>query len=119
LAGFAVYTYPSGEAFLQSLRASVPGCVILDLQMPGVSGFDVQTRLAESRVDVPVIAITGHHSRDARQRALSGGAMSYFTRPVSEEVLLQAIGACLGSTADAIADASSSPVEERSRQDER
>jgi FixJ family two-component response regulator len=95
LAGFDVETFPSGEAFLGSLPAGTPDCLILDLQMPGMTGFEVQVRLAEARVGVPVVTITGHDSPAAQERALAGGARVYLRKPVCEEELLAAIERCI------------------------
>ena len=94
--GYAVETFSSGDAFLRSLLARTPECVILDLSMPGVTGFEVQSRIAEARVQVPVIVITGYDSPEHRCRAESGGAAAYLPKPVSTDALLAAIEACLG-----------------------
>jgi FixJ family two-component response regulator len=96
LAGFDVEAFPSGEAFLGSLPAGTPDCLILDLQMPGMTGFEVQVRLAQAHVAVPVVTITGHDSPAAQERALAGGARVYLRKPVCEEELLAAIGRCIG-----------------------
>ena len=69
-AGLDVESFPSGGDFLASLPNHRPDCVVLDLHMPVVSGFDVQTRLADS--GVPVVIITGHDSDETRARALAG-----------------------------------------------
>lgn len=93
-AGFTVDAFASGEEFLRSIRESVPDYVILDLHMPGMTGFEVQERLAEARVPVPVIVITGHDSPEARERALAAGAAAYLCKPADEDVLLAAIEKC-------------------------
>ena len=95
VAGFTVDTFLSGEDFLDSLAKSTPACVILDLQMPGLTGFDVLERLAASGSAVPTVVITGHDSWQARERALVGGAMDYLRKPIGEEELITAIGHCL------------------------
>lgn len=96
LAGFDVDTFAGGEAFLDSLPSGVPDCVILDVQMPGMTGLEVQSRLADAHAGVPVIVITGHDYPAARALALAAGAVAYLRKPVSEESLLAAIEGCLG-----------------------
>ena len=73
-AGFDVQTYASGAEFLHSLSRSVPQCVVLDLRMPRMNGFDVQQAMAEARAHVPVVIITGDDSADSRERTLGRGA---------------------------------------------
>ena len=97
LAGFDVDTFACGEEFLQSLSAVVPECLILDLQMPGMTGLEVQSRLADTHRHIPVIIITGHDFPAARTLALTAGAVAYLRKPVSEEQLLGAIARCVGS----------------------
>ena len=90
-AGFDVQTYASGPDFLHSLARSVPQCVVLDLRMPRMNGFDVQAALAEARANVPVVIITGDDSTESRERTLGRGAIAYLRKPVDEEMLLDAI----------------------------
>jgi FixJ family two-component response regulator len=94
-AGFATETFESGAAFVQSVGEHTPGCVVLDLHMPGLSGFDVQQRLVELHPEVPVVIITGHDTAEARRRALSLGARAYLSKPVDGETLLLAINQAL------------------------
>ena len=86
-----VETFPSGAEFLESLSARWPHCIVLDLHMPIVNGFDVQTRMAESGTSVPVIIITGHDSDETRNRALDGMPIAYLRKPVDDQALLDAI----------------------------
>lgn len=90
-AGLKVEAFEGGAEFLTSLQTHQPDCVILDLHMPGMSGFDVQERLCAARVRVPVIVITGHDMPEARERALAAGAAAYFRKPVDGQALLDAI----------------------------
>jgi FixJ family two-component response regulator len=90
-AGLKVESYAGGRAFLDSLSSHVPSCVVLDLHMPDVSGFDVQSTLAEMGDGPPVVVITGHDAADVRQRAMDGGAAAYLRKPVDDEVLLAAV----------------------------
>jgi FixJ family two-component response regulator len=95
LNGFAVDTFTTGEEFLESLAEKIPSCLILDLQMPGLTGFDVLGRLSAASQSIPVVTITGFDSAAARERALGGGAAIYLRKPVGEEVLLEAIERCI------------------------
>ncbi len=86
-----VEAFPSGVEFLESLPARRPDCVVLDLHMPRMNGFEVQARLAESTAPVPVVIITGHNSSETRDRALAGRPMAYLRKPVNDQTLLDAI----------------------------
>ena len=90
-AGISVESFASGGEFLESLAERRPDCVVLDLHMPGVSGFDVQERLAQSRDPPPVVVITGHDSAESQRRAMDGGATACLHKPVIDRVLLEAI----------------------------
>jgi FixJ family two-component response regulator len=92
--GLDVESFPSGSEFLESLPARRPDCVVLDLHMPVVNGFEVQARLAES--GVPVVIITGHDSDETRAQALAGRPAAYLRKPVNDQVLLDAIELALG-----------------------
>jgi len=92
--GLDVESFPSGSEFLESLPAHRPDCVVLDLHMPVVNGFDVQARLVE--FGVPVVIITGHDSDETRARALAGRPAAYLRKPVNDQVLLDAIELALG-----------------------
>jgi two-component system response regulator FixJ len=90
-AGFSVETFASGAEFLQSADDHEPNCVVVDLHMPNMDGFEVQARLLLTHPDVPVIIITGHDTPESRSRALGGGAKSYLCKPVDDETLLKSI----------------------------
>ena len=94
-AGMDVETFPSGAEFLDSLLTSEPDCLVLDLHMPGVNGFEVQTRLAKSGTRLPVVVITGHDTPEAQARSLAGGASAYLLKPIDDRVLLAAIAAAI------------------------
>jgi FixJ family two-component response regulator len=94
-AGMDVETFASGPEFLDVVCNRQPDCVVLDLHMPEMTGFEVQAKLAESNARLPVIIITGHHTSESHSRALAGGASAYLSKPVSEHVLLDAIAATL------------------------
>ena len=90
-AGIATETYPSGEAFLQAMESRVADCVLLDLHMPGLSGFDVLAATGKTNNRLPVIVLTGQDTPASRRQALEGGACFYLTKPVDEPELLDAI----------------------------
>jgi len=90
-AGLDVVTFPSGVEFMKSLPTRRPDCVVLDLHMPLMDGFEVQARLAESSAPVPVVIITGHDSTETRDRALAGRPLAYLRKPVNDQTLLDAI----------------------------
>lgn len=96
-AGFAVESFATGAEFLLSLERCVPDCLILDLQMPGMSGFDVQAALARNpRLRVPVVVITGHDTTESRSRAHQFDARGYLPKPVDDEALLAAVRSAMG-----------------------
>ena len=94
-AGMDVQSYASGADFLEALASNPPDCVVLDLHMPGVNGFEVQERLAETGAPLPVVVITGHDSPEARTRVMASGARGYLTKPVDDRLLLDAISAAV------------------------
>ena len=97
-AGFGVETYGSGGEFMQSLQRHRPDCVVLDLRMPTINGFDVQNALARSGATVPVIIITGDDSPLSRERTLVNGARAYLRKPVDDAMLLDAIHTAIQGT---------------------
>ena len=102
-AGFAVETFASGAEFLHSIEDHEPDCVVLDLHMPEMSGFDVQGALASGHAAVPVVVITGHDTPESRARAVQLGARAYLCKPVDDEALLAAIGAAMGGASPELA----------------
>jgi FixJ family two-component response regulator len=96
-AGFAVETFASGAELLRSVQDHEPDCVVLDLHMPEMSGFDVQSALARAHPAVPVVVMTGHDTPESRARAVKLGAKVYLRKPVNDEALLAAIGDATGS----------------------
>lgn len=113
LSGFAVEAFASGEAFLESLSERTPSCLILDLQMPGLTGFDVLGCLSAASRSIPVVTITGFDSPAARERALAGGAGVYLRKPVGEEVLLDAIERCFSAVPARPAEAATAAAVEK------
>jgi FixJ family two-component response regulator len=98
-AGMTVTTYESGEDFLRALASQKPDCVVLDLHMPKVTGFEVQTRLAKISTHVPVVIITGHDTPEARARAMANGAAAYLLKPVDDQTLLDTIAKVISRAA--------------------
>lgn len=96
-AGLAVQTYASGAAFLDALESELPACVILDLHMPGLSGFEVQTRLARISPLLPVIIVTGNHSYEALVKVTRLQDVAYLIKPVDSQLLLKTIDTALKS----------------------
>lgn len=95
-AGFEVDVYPLGAAFLESLAGRMPACVVLDLHMPGVNGFDVQEAVVRDYPDLPVVVITGYDTPETEARVAEHGAKAYLHKPVDAMVLLAAINAAIG-----------------------
>ena len=92
--GFAVKVFASAEEFLNSdLRTT--RCLILDVRMPGMNGFQLQRHLRTNHSEIPVILITAHGNEAARSQALKDGAMDYLCKPFSDESLMNAIEAAL------------------------
>lgn len=89
--GLAVTTYPSAQDFLQRYRASGPGCLILDVRMPGMSGLELQERLARERIALPIIIITGHGDIAMAVRAMKAGALDFIEKPFDDQALLDRI----------------------------
>lgn len=96
-AGLTAKTFASGEEFLASSRPKMPDCLVLDVDLPGVSGLDLQRELAKSHVQVPIIFLTGHGDIPMTVRAVKAGAANFLTKPVDDEGLLNAIRQCIPS----------------------
>jgi FixJ family two-component response regulator len=93
--GFGVKVFSSAEEFLNSDDPRKTNCLILDVRMPGMDGFELQRRLEAGQYEIPVIFVTAHGDEDLRQRALIAGAVDYLLKPFSEEALLNAVQAAL------------------------
>ena len=89
-AGWRVETFASAQEFLSRPRAVVPCCLVLDVTMPGLNGLELQQRLAE-RTEMPIIFITGYGDVPMTVRAMKAGAAEFLTKPVKDDVLLEAI----------------------------
>ena len=89
--GLGVELFDSAQDFLRSERPDIPGCLVLDVRMPGQSGLDLQRRLNEAGVAIPIIFITGHGDVPMGVRAMKAGAVEFLTKPFRDQDLLDAI----------------------------
>lgn len=89
--GLRVETFASAQQFLASPRAGVPSCLVLDVKMPGISGLDLQQRMAEVNIEIPIVFITGHGDIPTSVRAMKAGAVEFLTKPFRDQDLLDAI----------------------------
>jgi FixJ family two-component response regulator len=95
--GFSVIVLASAEEFLDSDHRCTTDCLILDMQMPGMNGPELQRRLLACHCEIPVIFITAHASdEEGRSQALKDGAVDCLLKPLSEDALLNAVHAALG-----------------------
>ena len=83
--------FASGSDFLDSLAELAPGCVVLDIRMPGIDGFEVMAELARRGIEWPVIVMTGHGEVAIAVRAMKLGAIDFIEKPFEEEVLLASL----------------------------
>ncbi len=91
-AGWRAEGFASAQEFLDRRGPEAPSCVVLDLEMPGPSGLELQKRLAEAELEIPIVFLTGHGNIPASVQAMKAGAIEFLTKPVDEEELLRAIG---------------------------
>jgi FixJ family two-component response regulator len=89
--GLRVETFASAQEFLQSKRPDVPSCLVLDVRLKGLSGLDLQKRLVEGDVDVPIIFITGHGDIPMAVQAMKAGAVEFLRKPFRDQDLLDAV----------------------------
>lgn len=97
--GIGADTFSSGDDFLDMLASMPsyrPGCVILDIQMPGLNGLEVQRRLNGS--GMPVILITAYDDMAVRAQALASGAVAYLRKPFNDSILIKTVQTALGMT---------------------
>lgn len=113
-AGLRAETYRSAEGFFAALDPGEPGCLVLDLAMPGTDGHAVQARLSEAGIPLPVIFLSGQGDIPASVRAMKGGAVDFLTKPVRAEVLLAAIEEAIARDAETrLQKAAAAAVEDR------
>jgi FixJ family two-component response regulator len=93
--GLDVYLYASAQEFMRATRADVPGCLVLDVRLPGMSGLTFQQELGKAGIALPVIFITGHGDVPMTVRAMKAGAADFLTKPFEEQALLDAVDAAI------------------------
>ena len=93
--GLQTQAFATAEEFLRGARLDTPGCLILDVMMPGLSGLELQHELSLARVPLPVIFITGHGDIPMSVRAMKAGAVEFLTKPFRDQDLLDAVGVAL------------------------
>jgi FixJ family two-component response regulator len=98
-ARYRVLTFASAEEFQRSEFRTSPGCLLLDIRLPGISGFELQAQLLSAGIRMPVIFITGQDRAGMEEHAMQLGASAYLRKPVDEEALLAAIGHAMKSIA--------------------
>jgi FixJ family two-component response regulator len=91
LEGLRVETFGTAQEFLRSERPDLPGCVVLDVELPGLSGLDLQRELAAHGIKLPIIFITGYGDIPMSVRAMKAGALEFLTKPFRDQDLLDAI----------------------------
>jgi DNA-binding NtrC family response regulator len=99
-AGLTAKTFASGEEFLAGPRPKTPGCLLLDVNLPGLSGLDLQQELAKANIQLPIIFLTGHGDIPMTVRAVKAGAVNFLTKPVDDEELLGAVRQSIASCLD-------------------
>jgi FixJ family two-component response regulator len=89
--GITVETFGTAQQFLSAKRPDAPGCLILDVRLPGVSGLELQRQLLEANIQLPVIFVTGHGDIQMSVRAMKAGAVEFLTKPFRDQDLLDAV----------------------------
>src|SRR5580692_298871 len=95
--GLRVETFASAQDFLMAKRPDAPACLILDVRMPGLSGLDLQHKLGDANIQIPIIFITGHGDIPMSVRAMKEGAYEFLTKPVRGQDLLDAVQKAIAS----------------------
>jgi FixJ family two-component response regulator len=99
--GLRVETFETAQQFLGSKRPEAPGCVVLDVRLPGLSGLDLQRQLAANGITLPIIFITGYGDIPMSVSAMKAGALEFLTKPFRDQDLLDAIQKALERDSDA------------------
>jgi FixJ family two-component response regulator len=89
--GLRAETFASAHDFMLAKRPDAPACLVLDVRMPGLSGLDLQRKLSDANIDIPIIFITGHGDIPMTVRAMKEGAQEFLTKPVRGQDLLDAV----------------------------
>jgi FixJ family two-component response regulator len=90
-AGLDVQVFPTADEFLGGAAKDVDGCLVLDVRLPGLSGLDLQSRMAELGLDIPIVFITGYGDVPTSVRAMKAGALEFLTKPFRDQDLLDAV----------------------------
>jgi len=98
--GIRCLAYESAESFLASVQPDWRGCVLIDLQLEGIDGLQLQARLAERSVTMPVIFVTGHGDAATARDALKAGALDFIEKPVDNERLVELVGTAMAKDAE-------------------
>ena len=93
--GLVVRTCASAQEFLSTYQPNDPGCLVLDVRMPGMSGLDLQNVLAERKIEIPILIITGYAEVPLAVRAMKAGAFDFIEKPFSDQTLLDRIRAAV------------------------
>jgi len=93
--GLRVRTWPSVREFLDGERADVPGCLVLDVRLPGMSGLDFQAQLSDHGIHLPVVLMTGHGDIPMSVRGMKAGAIDFLTKPFRDQDMLDAVAAAV------------------------
>jgi FixJ family two-component response regulator len=93
--GHDVRLFSSAQEFMQAARPDAPGCLVLDVRLPGMSGLTFQHELTKAGVALPIIFLSGHGDVPMTARAMKAGAAEFLTKPFDEQVLLDAIDAAI------------------------
>lgn len=96
LADYEVATFATGEAFLSSLATRLPACAIVDVHMPGLSGFDVESRMRAELLQIPLVFITASDDATLDRSAVAAGAVCLLRKPFSSDALLSAVRVAIG-----------------------
>jgi FixJ family two-component response regulator len=94
-AGYRAHSFPSAQAFLDGAPATADACLVLDVNMPGLNGLELQDALASRAWAIPIVFLTGAGDIPASVRAMKGGAVDFLTKPVDDAVLFEAIARAL------------------------
>ena len=97
--GYETHVFASADQFMTSGRTTSPGCLVLDIRLPGLNGLDFQERLTAAGVTMPVILMTGHGDIPMTVRGMKAGAVDFLPKPFREQDMLDAVGAALARDA--------------------
>ncbi len=99
-AGYQVALYESAENFLEKGAVDAPGCILLDVRMPGLTGLQLQQRLVAMRQELPIVFLSGHGDIPLTVQAVKAGAEDFLTKPVDTDVLLRAVAQAIARDHD-------------------